>query len=329
MVAPMRVLMITSVWPTPAHPERAPFIVRQVESLRARGVEVDVLHVDGGGRPGNYARRWREVRALTAARSFDLVHAQWGQSALVALPRRAPLVVTFRGSDLEGIAGHPVAGGILRWMSRLAARQADQVVVVSASLARHIPFRHCHVIPSGLDLELFRPMPQADARATLGLHPSRRYVLFAASPANPVKRHELAAAAVASLQAPDVELLVATGVRPAEMPIYMSACDLLLLTSQHEGSPNVVKEALACNLPVVAVDVGDVRTRISEVEGCVVCADDGVGTVAAALESVLRRGQRVAGRDAVLDLDEARLTDRLIEVYRQALDGRRQSTRRR
>jgi glycosyltransferase involved in cell wall biosynthesis len=318
--------MITSVWPTPTHPERAPFIVRQVESLRGRGLAVEVVHVDGGGRPGTYVRRWREVRALMAARAVDLVHAQWGQSALVALPRRAPLVVTFRGSDLEGIAGHPVAGGVLRGLSRFAARRADQVIVVSASLARHIPFRDCHVIPSGLDLDLFTPMPMTDARAILGLHPLRRYVLFAASPANPVKRYDLAAAAVASLQAPEVELLVATGVPPGEMPIYMSACDLLLLTSKHEGSPNVVKEALACNLPVVAVDVGDVRTRISSVEGCVVCPDDAVATVAAAIESVLRRGQRVAGRDAVHDLEEGRLTDQLIEVYRQALDGSRPFT---
>src|SRR5256885_8077140 len=88
----------------------------------------------------------------------------------------------------------------------------------------------------------------------------------------------------------------------------MNACDALVLTSMQEGSPNVVKEALACNLPVVSVPVGDVAQRLRGVEGCELCADDRPETIAAALERVLRRGQRSAGREAVQDLDEGTLT---------------------
>src|SRR4051812_3149449 len=99
----------------------------------------------------------------------------------------------------------------------------------------------------------------------------------------------------------------------------MNAADCLILTSMIEGSPNVVKEALACDLPVVSVPVGDVHERLRGVEGCEVTADDRPETIAAALERVLRRGGRVEGRAAVRQLDERILTQRVIEVYRSVL----------
>lgn len=324
--------MITGVWPTPAHPERAPFVVRQVEFLRRVGISVDVVHLDGRGQPSRYVQRWREVRTLIARNHYDVVHAQWGQSALAALPRVAPLVVTFRGSDLEGVVSksgkYGVSSFLLTCVSQIAARCADEVIVVSDRLARRLPSRRCHVIPSGVDLELFVPRDKADARQRLGLKPVRRYVLFAASPANPVKRHALALQAMEALEDTGAELLVVERVSPATMPCYMSACDVLLLTSAHEGSPNVVKEALACNLPVVGVDVGDVRQRLNLVAGCVVCADDAPHTIASGLRQALAHDQPIDGRSAVAALDERVLTERVVDVYRQAMARWDRRTRR-
>jgi glycosyltransferase involved in cell wall biosynthesis len=106
------------------------------------------------------------------------------------------------------------------------------------------------------------------------------------------------------------------------VPVYLNACDAFVFTSNQEGSPNVVKEALACDLPVVSVAVGDVPLRLSGVEGCEVCADERPQTIAAALERVLRRGGRVEGREAVRSLDERVLTDTLIDVYRTVVHRR-------
>ena len=103
----------------------------------------------------------------------------------------------------------------------------------------------------------------------------------------------------------------------------MNACDVLLMTSLHEGSPNVVKEALACNLPIVSTDVGDVRNRIGALDGCVVCATDDPATIAEALNQVLSRRQGIDGRKAVLDLDEQVLTSKVIDVYRRAVEKSR------
>ncbi len=305
---------------------RAPFVVRQVEFLRRAGIEVEVFGFRGAKNPVNYLRAWQRVQRCLTRKRYDLIHAQWGQSALLALPKRLPLVITFRGNDLEGIVGrhgrYTALGGIQAALSKRMVRYADEVIVVSESLARRLPpDRAYEVIPSGLDLELFRPLPQPEARERLGLPPEKRLVLFAVrSVEDRRKRYPLAQDVVTRLQREfDVELVVASGVDHATMPYYMNACDALILTSVHEGSPNVVKEALACDLAVVSVDVGDVRERIGGIEGCAVCKDDTPETLAAALAGVLRERRRVAGRRAVRDLDEQLIAQRVAAIYDRAL----------
>ena len=316
--------MVTSVWPTPEHPEHAPFVVRQVQFLRKLGVDVDVFHVNGRKSPKTYARRWMEVQHRLTRGSYDLVHAQWAQSALVALPKRIPLVVTFRGSDVEGIVGvnrrYLASGWVLRKIAQNVARVANEAIVVAARLARLLPKRDYHVIPSGLDLDLFQPGSRTEARARLALKADRRYVLFAASPDNPVKRYGAARAAVERLDNRyGAELISAGGIEPHLMPLYMNACDVLLLTSAHEGSPNVVKEALACNLPVVSTDVGDVGERIRDLDGCVLSSSADPDVLARALAEILDRRERISGRVAVKDLNESILTHRVVSVYERAL----------
>lgn len=317
--------MLTSEWPTRRHPQRAPFVVRQVDFLRRKGISVDVFHVDGRKNPARYFRARRQVSTLFASKSYDVVHAQWAQSALAVWPlRHLPLIVTFHGSDAQGIVSaggrYAFSGWILRQITRAVAYAADEVILVSARLARGLPERHYHIIPGGIDFDTFRIVPQMEAKHLLRLRPEKRYVLFAAARSRSVKRYGLAKAAVERLaEHYNAELLVAEGVQPNEMPLYMNACDVLLLTSLHEGSPTVVKEALACNLAVVSTDVGDVAERIANIEGCVLCREDKPEVIAAALSRVLERRERIKGRVAVGDLDEGVTADRVISVYRRAI----------
>jgi len=320
----LRVLMVTSEWPTASNPHHVPFIVQQATFLRKAGIDLEIFPFRGGKRFDRYARAWRAVQKKIAQEKYDLVHAQWGQSGLLALPRRLPFVVTFRGDDLEGIIGRngkqTRQGAVLKWISWLVARAADQVIIVSESLAYALPRRDYHVIPSGLDLQMFCPAPQAEARRKLGLSLNRRYVLFAGAAGNPRKRYSLARQAVGLLRDEiDVELLVAENVLHEQIPDYMNASDALLLTSLHEGSPNVVKEALACNLPVITTDVGDVRERIKDISGCTVLPDDRPETIVTSLRAVLNNGKRINGRPAVMHLDENILTQKVINIYQKAL----------
>jgi teichuronic acid biosynthesis glycosyltransferase TuaC len=319
----LRVLMITSEWPTSEHPEAVPFIVRSVEFLHRAGHDVDVFHFRGGRRPANYLRAWKQLRHRLNSKQYDLLHAQWGQSGLPALLNSLPLVVTFRGSDLEGIAGsggrYTFAGLFLRLASQIVAHTADEIITVSERLARYLPRRPFHVIPSGIDLDLFQLLPAQEARVRLGLPENRYLVLFAANPQDPVKRHWLAQAALERIQGEDnIEMVVTKGVPHDMMPLYMNACDVLLLTSLHEGSPNVVKEALACDLPIVSTDVGDVRMRVGGIDGCAIVSDS-PDEIAAALSIVLRRNKRVDSRRTVTALDERVLTEQIIKVYQKAL----------
>lgn len=325
MTAGIRVLMVTSDWLWDSWGGPAVFIARQAEFLRREGVEVDLFPFRAGRRPDNYAAAWQEVQRRLDYGAYDLVHAQFGQSGLTALPRRVPLVVTFRGDDLEGIIGESgryiPAGWLLRVISRTVARHADASIVVSEHMKRHLPNSvDAHVLPSGIDLSLFRPEPQDEARRRLGLPLGERLVLFVGNPHLARKRHGLAQQAVdlVSRSIP-ARLVVGWEKTHQEIGALMNACDALVCTSMQEGSPNAVKEAMACNLPVVSVPVGDVPLRIGGVEGCELCANERVETIAAGLERVLRRGGRSKGRKAVENLDERLLTLRLIDIYRSVL----------
>lgn len=325
MDRPIRVLIITSEWPTPDLPHRAPYLVRHVDFLRRAGVEVDVFAFSGERRPMNYVRARRRLQRQLAQRTYDLVHAHFGQSALLPWPKRLPLVVTFHGCDIQGVkrpdGAMSLGGAFLQRLGRLVARRADAVILVSERMRRFIPSSvAAPVIPMGLDLEKLPRIAQAEARAQLGLAAAEKIVLFVGNPSDPVKRCDLARRAVDVLnETCPARLVVGWGVLPPQILVMMNACDVLVMTSQQEGSPLVIKEALACDLPVVSLDVGDVPVRIRGVEGCEVCADERPETIAAALERVLRRGGRVRGREAVLDLDERLLVPRVIDIYRSVL----------
>ncbi|HWN19338.1 MAG TPA: glycosyltransferase family 4 protein [Gemmatimonadales bacterium] len=325
MTSNLKVLMVTSDWLWNSWGGPAVFVARQAEFLRRAGVDVDLFPFRGSRRLGNYAAAWREVQRRLRHGSYDLVHAQFGQSGLTALPKRIPLVVTFRGDDLEGIIGengrYIPAGWLLRLVSRTVSRQADAAIVVSAHMKRHLPPSvDAHVIPSGLDLDQFRPEPQEPARARLGLPLESKMVAFVGNPDLARKRYALAQEAVAIVnRSIPTQLLVGWGKPHHEIVSLLNACDAMVFTSMQEGSPNAVKEALACNLPVVSVGVGDVALRLEGVKGCELCRDDRPDTIAAALERVLRHGGRSEGRAAVQDLDERFLTERLIDIYRSVL----------
>jgi len=321
----LNVLYVTSEWPTEDNPHWVPFLTQEVEYLQKKNIVVDVYHFRGKKHPFRYLYSWMDFHIRYDFQRYDLIHAIFGQSGLVALPAPIPLVITLHGSDLQGWIGNngefTLAGKLLQRLSRFVARHAQEVIVVSPHLAKFLPRGvKYHVIPGGINLELFKPIPMAEARIRLNLPPNRRLVLFPADPKNPIKRYPLAEAACSYLESEvELEIIPLINIPHHKVPEYMNACDLMLLTSRHEGSPTVVKEALACNTPIVSVDVGDVKKWISQVEGCMLCMDDEVETISAAIKQVLDRQQRVNGRKVVAPLSLENTIERIISVYTAAV----------
>ncbi len=325
MNAPIRVLMITSQWPSLERPYAVPFLVQQVNFLRRAGVEVDVFSFRGAQKPLNYLRAWKRLRRQLDPSRYDLVHAQFGQSALLPWPRQMPLVVTFHGDDILGekvYGGRATLGGmLLQRLSQLISLRADAVIIVSDQMRDHIPSSvPLHLLPTGVDLDSLPSMSEEAARRQLGLPLNEKLVLFVGNPEDPYKRYELARQAVDILnQKIPARLILGWKMTHRDILVLMHACNAFVMTSFQEGSPTVVKEALACNLPIVSVVVGDVVLRLRGVEGCEVCSDDTPETIAASLERVLRRGLRTNGRESVKELDEKVLAERLIGIYRSVM----------
>lgn len=297
--------------------DRRSFFEQQIDALRDLGVECDVLEVPGEyaaddpRTASDYARY--APRVLRRAREYDLVHANYGLVAPFALaqPTR-PVVVTFWGTDLMGEYRW------LRQLSRTSARLADRVVLPSRRLAPHVPGEYAHV-PFPVDTDLFRPIPRGAAREALGWDPEERVVVFPYDPARPEKRHGLARRVVDEA-AVDADLRVVTGEPYERMPLVFNAADALLVTSSRESGPMVVREAAACDAPVVATDVGFVRETLASVSGSAVCETD--RELVAALEEVLADRRRSDGRETLEGLSPGRMAGRLVDLYESALAER-------
>jgi glycosyltransferase involved in cell wall biosynthesis len=254
-------------------------------------------------------------------------------SFFCAVSTARPLVITFRGTDIKW--DHDVG----RWqvwfghlLSYLSALRATALICVAPVLRDHMRFaslrRRTDVITGAVDVDFFKSVPRAEARAKLGWERDEKVALFNIGNAPLRKRLDLAEGAVAAARARygNLRLVTMAGeVAPEQVPLMMSAADCLLMTSDVEGSPNVVKEAMSCNLPVVSVDVGDTVERRREVQPSRIAArtPDALGR---AVVELLDMNCRSNGRDIALrDLTEKRMTERVMAVYERVLKETRRS----
>lgn len=287
----------------------APFVTEQVEALKEAGVVCRFFPVRSRGMAGYL----RQVPALRhAIREFkpDIVHAHYGLCGLLAnLQRRVPVVTTYHGSDINDLK--------VRRLSKIAVLLSAFNIFVSQKCIDLVkPKKNYALIPCGINLNDFPEIDKAEARMQLGLNPDGRYVLFAGAFDNSVKNAPLAKDAVAQL--PGVELLELKGYSRLQVSILMQAVDVLLMTSICEGSPQVIKEALACGCPIVSVDVGDVRERIEGVDGCVVSQSRNSEELAGLLEKSFNFNERTAGRNVILkdNLSSDQVAMQLLGIFR-------------
>ncbi len=324
-MASYRVLVITNLWPTEADPGYGSFVLAQMESLRPLGVEYDVLFIDGRASRWNYVRAVGKMRGRLSRNCYDLIHAHFGLSGWVArFQWKMPVVVSFMGDDVLGRfkkSGRiTLYGRLLQASSLLLARSVAAVIVKSREMKSRLGLDSAFVIPNGVDLNLFRPLDQAEARRALGLNLQKKFVLYPYDPAEERKRYDLIEAAVARARerVPGLEILHVRGAPRERMPLYMNAADVLVLASLAEGSPNAVKEAMAVNLPVVTVEVGDTADLIGPTEGCFLVPRE-PAAIAEKIVQVVTRGTRTRGNEWIRRLSMESVAQQIVEVYAKAL----------
>jgi glycosyltransferase involved in cell wall biosynthesis len=182
---------------------------------------------------------------------------------------------------------------------------------------------NAHIIPNGVDLSRFKPIPKQEARKHINYPEELKIVLFISKPNRPEKNVELAERAVKALNNNFAEFKHICNVPNSEIPFYLGAADVLLLTSKWEGSVNVIKEAMACNCPVVTTPVGDTTWVIGDTEGCYLSTFE-EGDIAANIEKAFTFGRRTKGRERILKLglDSQNIAERIIGVYNEVLQGK-------
>ena len=255
------------------------FVYEQIESVKRLDSSVDykVFPVVGKGIKG-YLSSLKELKKVIKEYRPDLVHAHCGQvGALAVLQRNVPVVTTFHGSDVNSPKMRPLAS--------LASVLSAESFFVSERLMQTLPIkgRHTSIIPCGVDCGVFRPRDKETCKKQLGIE--KDYILFASDFENSVKNPALAKAVAAHF--PNMDLREIKNRSREEVSQLINGAELLLMTSFTEGSPQIIKEAIACGQRVVSVDVGDVGEQTDGLKNCRVCKADETELVAAVREVML------------------------------------------
>jgi teichuronic acid biosynthesis glycosyltransferase TuaC len=325
----MRVLYIVNVIADNKNPSAEPFVKSQIDSIKKTGVDVVIYNIKGNESKLNYLTSIFRIRKLAKKLHFDIVHGHYVYSGIVAASqRRAPSVVSYMGSDL---LGSPRSDGRLQFrghidvrLSKLLQYFVDGIIIKSRRMQDALVEKtKSTVLPNGVDFDFFRELPRNKARAKLGLDNEMKYVLFAGNYKNPRKAFHVVRKAVKILKSKgeNVELLLACGLPHDQVPYYMNAANILALSSIHEGSPNVIKEAMACNLPIVATDVGDVKEVIAGTEGCRI-VDRTPEDFAKNIREILNTVGKTKGRKAIEHLRIEKVAQRLVDFYEDVLNSK-------
>lgn len=301
----------------------------QGESLIRAGVDLEYFLVKGKGVIG-YLGAVLKLRRWLKAHAVDIIHAHYGLCGWVAYwakQRGTSIIVSYMGSDILPVlkvkkAPHSFC---VRFSQALQYR-VDHVIVKSLNMKDVLTRENeVSIIPNGVDIARFTPMPKKECRKRLGWSEDKKIVLFMGNPSDEIKNIILVKKAICLIENPDIILSNPYPVGPELVPLYLNMADLLVLPSISEGSPNLVKEAMACNCPIVATDVGDIKWVMGDTEGCYLTSYS-PEDVARKIELALRFKARTNGRNRILDLklDSYSVARKVIETYEAVLMKRSQ-----
>ncbi len=310
-----------------------PVVEAQAESLKLNGINIEFSIVKGKGLRGYLKHIW-VLRKLLKRSSFDIIHAHYSFCGIISYIAKIlsfnkhifniPIIVSLMGSDIK------CNKYLKKIISLFISNYWDATIVKSSNMKQNLGLSKPIVIPNGVNLDMFKPIRQDLCRENIRWDPYAKIILFGADTSMQVKNYSLAINSFnilksicsdnSNLEFTNLQMKSLGSIPHCEMPIYINACDVVFLSSKWEGSPNIIKEAMACNKPIVCTDVGDVSWLLEKVDGCFITTQD-PNDIANKLKKALEYQGEVYGREKLLrlKLDSESSARSIIEVYKSVL----------
>lgn len=290
-------------------------IKNQAESLVSKGIAIDYFLLENNGFIG-YLKSILKLKRKKNQFTYDLYHAHYSFSGFVAsLAGLEPLCVSLMGTDING-------GRIMKYSVRIFAKlfRWKKIIVKSAQMKKLLNLKLAEVIPNGVDTHNFQELDKIQSQHKLGWDSDSVHILFAANPSVKEKNFPLAQQAIARLDDKPIHLHTLGSIPHNILKFWYNASDVILLTSISEGSPNTIKEAMACSRPIVSSDTGDVKSLIVSLDGCYIAensAEDFASKISLAIEYE-RIHKKTKGRNRIFEtgIDSDNIAIKIIYIYK-------------
>ena len=289
------------------------FITEQAADLEKLGVEIDYFGVSGKGFWG-YLKCLPGLKRKIKDFKPDIVHAHFGLSGVLAcLQRKAPVIITFHNGE--------TLNKYVNFMTSLASLTAVYNIYVAEHIYKKLYFKRKNrytILPCAVALNDCKITPYDEARKELNFDKDKKYILFGGAFDNLRKNYELLDNSVRLINRDDIVCLEMKNINRTQISLLMSGCDLFALPSKSEGSPQALKEAMACNCPIIATDIADIRHLLGDLPGHFIC-DFNVKNTAELLEKALMFKNRTHGRERIiaLGLDSESVAKKILDIYNE------------
>jgi glycosyltransferase involved in cell wall biosynthesis len=290
----------------------------QADSLIQLGIHVTYFDIIGNGGWG-YLKNIPKLRKVIALEDPDILHAHYALSGIIAALAfsEKPVVVSLMGSDIN------YASRFFLFVIRIFIYYFWKATIVKTTVMKHrLGIEKVYIVPNGVNLKIFHQIHKSIAVKKLFWNLKSRNILFGSDPVRIEKNYDLFRKSVEKLKPvyQGIEIHYLKGIQRENVYLHYCASDVLVLTSEYEGSPNVIKEAMACNCPIVSTDAGDVKEIISATEGCFITSSD-PGDVSQKIKLALEFGRRTTGRDKIKHLSSELVAKKLINIYEGIMDA--------
>lgn len=350
----MKILFLTNMYPTPSNPAYGAFIAGQITSLKTLGICEHIYFINGREKKRAYFRAIWDIAKLIREKPFELVHTHHSYcnyvlfAAMHMAGKSLPVVTTFhegevwlakkevskqslpyaQQSNSKGLS--PRIFQCIReniFLKMMALRWVNAVIAVdNKMITEFIVNRKNHLIyeiPCGVDIEVFNPLAKEECRSILSL-PQNQYIIF--FPSNP-KRHEkgfhLLQDAIQLLDGNTrkmLQVITAGNIPHEKMPLYYNASDVVVHPSLYEASPTAIKEAMACNIPIVASGAGDTSKILGNLSGHFLCKLNSQD-IADKIKCSIEFEKRTEGRKRLIEmgLDHMSTAKKIKGVYEEVI----------